>query len=195
MAKYETLPTVQVHADKAKLASLSSLPELVHLDDPALAVMVDFNIFPVGTIDLNESIDHALNKMKVDGVHLLLVSDSQDCIVGVVSTEDILGEKPITIIQNRRIERHQITVSMIMTPSSGLIAFEIDAIQAVKVGHIVNTLKSYQQHYALVIKTSTDSDNQIIRGLFNTSQISKQLHMDIASSSSTSSISDLKKHL
>jgi len=195
MAKYEILPTATIEASNAKLISHSTLPELVHLDDPALTVMSDFNLFPVDTIAPDESIDNALNKMKVDGIHLLLVADHHDCIIGIVSTEDILGEKPITIIQERRIERHQISVKMIMTPSSSLIAFELDTILDVKVGNVVNTLKTYQQHYALVIKSSADTNDQVIRGLFNTSQISKQLHMDIANSTSVNSIAELKKHL
>lgn len=195
MAKYETLPVTKIDALTAKLPTYTSLPELVHLDDPALAVMVDFNLFPIGTVDEGESIDHALNKMKIDGVHLLLATNNQNCVVGVVSTEDILGEKPITILQERRIDRQQICVSMIMTEASDIIAFDFDVIQNAKVGHIVNTLKSRQQHYALVTSSNIDQNHQIIRGLFNTSQISKQLHMDVANISFAKSIAELKKQL
>lgn len=195
MAKYETLPVTKIDALTAKLPTHTSLPELVHLDDPALAVMVDFNLFPIGTVDEGESIDHALNKMKIDGVHLLLATNNQNCVVGVVSTEDILGEKPITILQERRIDRQQICVSMIMTEASDIIAFDFDVIKNAKVGHIVNTLKSRQQHYALVTSSNIDQNHQIIRGLFNTSQISKQLHMDVANISFAKSIAELKKQL
>jgi len=192
MTKYEVLPTIQIDTNNAKLSSHSVLPELVYLDDPALTVMIDFNIFPAQTISADVSIDDALNKMKIEGVHLLLVINDTGDILGIVASEDILGEKPIMIQQERRIDRNQILVSMIMTPANKIIAFDINTVKDFKVGHIVNTLKSFQQHYALVAKISDKDNNQIIRGLFNTSQISKQLHMDIANSSANSTVSDLR---
>jgi len=193
MAKYEILPTVEIQPSKAKLAIHSALPELVHLDDPALSVMIDFKLFPAQTIHPEESIDDALNKMKIEGIHLLLITKPDNSVVGIVASEDILGEKPITILQERRIQRSQIKVSMIMTPSNDIIAFDHAIVQEMKVGNIVNTLKAFQQHYALVVKSETDN-TQSIRGVFNTSQISKQLHMDIANSNSNLSVSELRKN-
>tara|TARA_B100002051_G_C16546472_1_gene540268 strand:- start:195 stop:788 length:594 start_codon:yes stop_codon:yes gene_type:complete len=193
MAKYEIIPTVEILAQQARLPGHTTLPELVHLDDPALTVMIDFKLFPAHTIGPEESIDNALNIMKIEGIHLLLVANPDDSIIGIVASEDILGEKPIKLLQERRIDRSQIQVHMIMTASSDVIAFEIDRVKEVKVGNIVNTLKAFHQHYALVIKTSEADGSQSIRGVFNTSQISKQLHMDIANNSTNFTVSELRK--
>lgn len=192
MVKYELIPTISLQKTGVKLRS-QILPELVHLEDPAFSVMSDFSQSTPITIDPDEPMDEALNEMKVKGVHLLLVVNSEKDIIGLISSEDLLGEKPIKIIQENRISRSQILVKMIMEPINKIAAFDIEAVEHARVGNIVQTLQSLRTHYALVVQTD-EKGIQIIRGLFNTSQISKQLHTNIANSiSKAQSLSELQK--
>ena len=181
MIKYETLPTTSLPKEGVILPT-HEMPELVHLDDPAFSVMTDFNRMTPHTIAPNETMDDALNEMKVKGVHLLLVINKQGNIKGIIGSEDILGEKPIQLIQQRRVHRSQVLVKMIMVPLDQISAFDCEVIEHARVGNIVNTLKALQTHYVLVVKINADKKTQLILGLFTTSQISKQLHMDIANS-------------
>lgn len=193
MIKFELLPSLTLQKQNVHLRS-QKLPELVHLDDPALAVMTDFSQAAPRTINPEDTMDDALNEMKATGVHLLLVVDKEGCIQGIISSEDILGEKPIQLLQERRISRAQILVKMISAPLEQITAFDIEAIEHARVGNVVNTLKKQHQHYALVVRRIDDSDEHIVRGLFNTSQIGKQLHMDIANSvTKAQSLSELQK--
>jgi CBS-domain-containing membrane protein len=179
MAKYELLKTVQLSAENTFLRA-SNLPELVYLDDPAFAVMCDFSLLPPRMISADETMDDALNEMKFNGVHLLLVQGKDNNIIGVIGSEDILGEQPIKLIQEKRIKRSQITVRTLMTPVEKIAAFDMKALEHAKVGHIITTLKTLRTHYALVIANHTADGAQILRGIFTTSQISRQLHMDIS---------------
>ena len=63
--------------------------------------------------------------------------------------------------------------------NKNIIAFDLQSVEEARVGNIVTTLKAHSQHYALVIEN--ENNQHIIRGLFNTSQISRQLHHEIAS--------------
>lgn len=176
MAKFETLPTIAFkHAPCAKP---TELPLVVHLDDPALNVMIDFNHTKPLTISPNKPIDEALEEMKISGVHMLLVLDQDANVMGLISTEDILGEKPINIIQEGRVTRGEILVKQVMIPESEIMAFDIDTLLLAKVGNVINTLKKLKEHYALVLKFSKDK-SRLVCGLFSSSQISKQLHADV----------------
>lgn len=179
MAKYEALPTTAIHTNSTML-NTNELPELVHMEDPAVSVLIDFTKTPPHTIAPSETLDHAINEMEINGVHLLLVINNDGFFEGIVSSEDTWGEKPIKIIQERRIHRDQVTVKMIMTPLSDIAALDFAVIKSAKVGNIVNTLSSRKQHYTLAVSPSATKPTQIIRGIFTTSQISKQLHTDIA---------------
>ena len=179
MAKYEALPTTPIQQNGIML-QMNNLPELVHPDDSALLVMTDFSLTPPHTILPTATMDHAINEMQVSGAHLLMVVDEQGYFKGILSSQDVLGEKPIKLIQESRIHRDQIFVKMIMTPCTQVTALDFEMVESAKVGHIVKTLAEHKQHYALAVSPSADHTTKIIRGIFTASRMSKQLHIDVA---------------
>ena len=176
MVHYEALPTLTLEPGKTRLCT-DMLPEVLHLEDPALAVMIDFSQSVPKTIHKNSSIDDALNKMKTQGLHLLFAVDDAEQPIGVIASEDLLGEYPIKIQQERRIPRAKICVDMLMKKLSDIPAIDFDVVTQFKIGNVVNTLKSHHQHYAIVIKTV--GNEQKIRGIFTSSRISQQLHITL----------------
>lgn len=179
MAKYESLPTISILRNGTMLRA-QALPELVHLEDPALSVMTDFTLAPPHTILPTDTMDHAIKEMEISGVHLLLVINEENHFQGIISSEDVWGEKPIKLLQERRVDRDQLLVRAIMVPFTDITALDFTMIQSAKVGHIVKTLSEHKQHYALAVSPSTTDQNvQFIHGIFTASQISKQLHQDM----------------
>ena len=131
MAKFEILPTIPFH--QAPYMKPDQPPEVVHLEDPAMTVMIDFKYAPTSRINPNASIDFALNAMKNDSIHAMLVTDPNENVIGLISSEDILGEKPIKLLEERRIEREEILVKMIMLPEFDIIAFDIESLRLARV--------------------------------------------------------------
>ena len=158
---------------------------IAHLDDPALSVMTDFNQVTPSTIYADVPIDSALTQMRVLGEHVLLVIDQQDTVLGLISSGDIQGAKPVKIIQTRQIKRNDVLVRMVMTPQAEVTALTLDAVRHAKVGNIVTTLKDRKHHYALVVANAEITDNdenfQSICGLFSLSKIGNLLGLDVAS--------------
>ncbi|OGT45798.1 MAG: hypothetical protein A3E82_07170 [Gammaproteobacteria bacterium RIFCSPHIGHO2_12_FULL_38_11] len=179
MAKYEPLPTTPILPNGTMLHA-HNLPELVHMDDPAVSVMTDFTLTPPHSILPNATLDHAIHEMQVSGSHLLLVINEEGYFQGVLSSEDVWGEKPIKLIQESRLHRDHVLVKMIMVPYKHVTAFDFALIESARVGHIVKTLSEHKQHYALAVSPNVDNTVQMIRGIFTASQISKQLHIDVA---------------
>lgn len=180
MAKYEALPTTAILPNGTMLHA-NKLPELVHLEDPALSVMIDFTLTPPHTIHPNDTMDRAIHEMQVSGTHLLLVVDEAGHFKGIVTSQDVLGEKPITLLQESRMHRDQITVKMIMVPYTHILALDFALVESIAcVGHIVKTLATHKQHYALAVLPDSNNIVQHIRGIFIASQLSKQLHIDAA---------------
>jgi CBS-domain-containing membrane protein len=178
MVQYEELPTLTLNPEKTTLVT-DVLPEVMHMDDPALSVMMDFSQSPPKMIHEDAPIDDALNLMKIHGVHLLFVVNDKEQPIGIIASENLLGEGPIKIQQERRIPRSKILVNMLMVKLKDIPALDIDVVSNFKIGNIINTLKAHHRHYAIVIKIN--GEDQKIRGIFTTSQISQQLHMQISS--------------
>ena len=179
--RYEILPITQIPRE-TKLVAPNLPPEVAHLEDHALDIMIDFSQIQPITIQSKDSIAIAENEMKNRDAHLLIVTDSQKNIVGIVGAEDLLGEKPIKIMQESRIPRNEIPIKMVMRKQKDVIAFDIDELQHAKVGNIICTLREHSRHYALVVEINKDKHNKqhiMIRGYFSAALMSKQLHMNV----------------
>ena len=156
------------------------LPELVHLSSPAIEVMTDFQLVTPVTVEPQLSIDEALDKMKTAGVRLLLVTDDAEEVIGVITAKDIQGERPINIVQETRVSRSDITVKMIMTPQSATTVLNLVSVRNAQVGHIIETFRQLERQHMLVVDVDAKLKRQRICGLFSTSQIKKQLDVELS---------------
>lgn len=175
---YPPLPTLHLQPGTHYIHS-GELPEIIHIDDPALAVMLDYETTQAVTIHQHAFLTEATIEMKACHVHTLLVVDSEDHIVGIISSEDLLGEKPVKVSQEKFINRSDLKVRMIMTPQEQIVVLDYDTLRLAKVGHIIQTLKAFKQHYALVVQNHPKTKQQMIRGFYSLSQISKLLAVNI----------------
>ena len=154
-------------------------PERVRVDSPALAVMTDLTQIPAATIDLEAPLDAANRFMIRRGVRLLLVTDDDRQVLGLITANDVLGEKPVQFALERGIKRQDIRVRDIMTPRERLEVLLHSDLAHAEVGHVVATLKYAGRQHALVIDLIDDGNVQAIRGIFSASQIARQLGVAI----------------
>lgn len=178
--KYHPLATVVLNADSS-YSHPAELPIVLHWEDPALMAMNDLKIANAITIDPEASITEAELEMRVCHSHLLLVVDQEQKVRGLLASEDLLGELPLKIAQERKFKRAQIPVKLIMTPREKVVALTLKEVSHAKVGHIIETLHQAHQHYALVVEEVAGSSQQLVRGIFSLHQISKRLGEDVTS--------------
>jgi len=151
----------------------------VRVDSPALAVMTDLRQIPAATIDLEAPLDAANRFMIRRGVRLLLVTDDERRVLGLITSNDILGEKPVQFALERGIKRQEIRVRDIMTPWERLEVLDYADLIRAEVGHIVATLQRTGRQHALVVDTGDDGKTQTVRGIYSASQIARQLGVAI----------------
>jgi CBS domain-containing protein len=150
------------------------MPPQVTLDDPAVTVMTDFQKVTAFTIDPDVSVDTAARVMRRRNVNLLLVVDIGNNVLGIITSNDLLGEKTLQCISSRGIAREDALVRDIMTPENRLEVITMDDVLHAHVGHVVATLKSTGRRHAVVVDEDA-SGHQILRGLFAASQLAHQL--------------------
>ena len=162
-----TLPlnTVVTHPDE--------LPELVHFNDPAETVFIDFTREHPVTIKPDTSIDYALEQMKRSGLCVLLVIDDGKRLLGEIIADDIMGDKPVRLAESSGMNHSEITVEMMMIPRVKVRVLEVKHLRDACVGHLVATLHALESRYVLVIEDGS------ICGLYAAGQISRQLGRNI----------------
>jgi CBS-domain-containing membrane protein len=153
-------------------------PPAVGADSPAILVMTDLSRVPSATIISDATLDEANHSMLVRGVRLLLVVDGGNRIAGLVTTVDVLGEKPVLVAQKRQCKRSELRVADVMVPVEKMEAMNIDDVRKARVGNIVASLKSDGRAHAIVVGQGPDG-RQSLLGIFSTSQIARQLGVQI----------------
>lgn len=171
-----------------------SLPEKVTFDDPALAVLTDFERVTAVIILAGDTVDEAHRRMIQRGVRLLLVVDQDRKVVGVITADDILGEKPLQATVQRGIRREELLVRDIMTPQQRLEVLNLADVRAAKVGHIVATLRKSGRQHAIVVELD-DKGGQTVRGVFSATQIARQLGVVIQTSQVAMTFSEIEATL
>jgi hypothetical protein len=148
----------------------------VRLDSSAHEVMTDLRRVNAVTIDRNLSIDDASHAMKTHGVRALLVVDDTRQVTGIITSTDILGEKPMRFAQQRGIRHGEILVRDIMTPAERLEILALDAVRSARVGDVIATLRLAGRQHALVVEMNDDDASaRTICGIFSLTQIARQL--------------------
>lgn len=154
------------------------LPARVRMESPAIEVMTDLRIVAPVTIEAESDIDTANTRMIVNRVRLLLVVDHQSRVTGLVTATDVLGEKPMQVIQSRGCRHEDVLVRDIMTPQSRLEVITMDEVLGAKVGNVVQTLKRADRQHALVVDID-ENQQQRVRGIFSLTQLARQLGIQI----------------
>ena len=151
------------------------LPEKVLLHTPAILVMTDFRQTPAVTVEPGVSIEWALQRMKDCGVRMLLVCNPRHQVLGMITTTDIQGEKPLRLGAEYARRYSEITVREVMTPSDQLDVIAIEDVLKASVGEVADTMRRVGRRHALVLDFDRHTRSHAIRGLFSLSQICRQL--------------------
>lgn len=191
---YSALPYTHLESGATFQRPPQRLPDSVRADSPAVDVMTDLTKVAAVTIGPCATLDAANQRMIASGVRLLLVIDQYNAIQGIVTATDLQGEKPMQYLKEVGGKREDIFVRDIMTPQDKLeVLFMVDVVNA-QVGDIVETLKRVGRQHALVVDLD-DNKKQIVRGIFSTKQIGKQLGMAIETTEVAKTFAELEAAL
>ncbi|PTR17107.1 CBS domain protein [Nitrosospira sp. Nsp2] len=155
-------------------------PRSVTLESPASDVMTDLRHAHAAIVDSRASMEAANEYMKQRGVRSLLVLNEDEILTGIITATDVLGEKPLRFIQERRVKHSEILVSDIMTPLDRLEGIPLEVVRRAKVGDIVASLLDTGRQHTLVLEDDIEG-NPVVCGIFSLTQIEKQLGASIPS--------------
>lgn len=191
-----------IYAHKLKTIDISTAPVYVNppgrvisvtLQDPATSVMTDLMHVRAITVDSDQSITFAADLMKHVGVRMLVVIDHGGLLGGLMTARDILGEKPINIMNSERINRDEIKVHQIMTPVTQLNPLDFADVEHATVKDVIIKLRDVGRQHAIVIESRDQADSYTLRGIFSITQIGRQLGMNISDDGHVQSFAEFEQ--
>lgn len=189
--EYQPLKAMALEAEAGYAQPTQKIPELVQIGSPALDVMTDLTRVTAVIIFPGDPVDEAHHRMIQRGVRLLLVVDQDRKVQGVITANDVLGEKPVQAAVQRGVPRSEIQVRDIMTPRAALQAMEFADVSAATVGHVVATLKAAGRQHTLVADIDARGHRRV-RGIFSATQIARQLGIAITTDAVVRTFADIE---
>jgi CBS-domain-containing membrane protein len=191
---YSAIRPVALEADVGYAQPTQVVLDRVNMDSPAVDVMTDLTRVTAVIILPGDTVDEAHRRMIQRGVRLLLVVDTDRRVHGIVTANDVLGEKPVTTAVQRGVPRSEVQVRDIMTRRAALEVLDIREVAAATVGHIVATLKTAGRQHTLVIDQDAKG-RQRVRGVFSATQIARQLGIAITTEAVARTFADIEASL
>ncbi len=190
MATYKRLKSNTLDAQVSYAKPMHALPESVTLDSPAIDVMTDFTRVSAIYISPFRTIEQAEQRMTSSGIRLLFVANQYHQVIGIITSRDLDGDRVMRRASETGVSRKELTVKDIMTPQHQIEVLEVGDVATSRVGDLVETFRAMGRQHALVVDRES-SGKQIIRGMLSTSQIGKQLGLNIDTKEKAGSFADL----
>ena len=151
----------------------------VGADSPAIEAMTDFARINVVAINGDALVDDANARMISRGVRLLMVVGKDEAVLGLITARDILGEKPMQIVQARGVKRDELTVSDLMTPVESIDTLYLSEVLNARVADILAALKKVGRQHILVEDNDPATGLPRVRGLFSATHIGRLLGVPV----------------
>ncbi len=149
--------------------------QFLEASDPAIHAITDFTREHPVTVSEERQIDDALADMIHLGVRAMLVMREQR-IVGLITSYDIQGERPLQFLQGSNYTRHQdIRVGHIMTPWDQLLAVDWESIQSARADELLTVLEGAGMTHLLVVERHKDRSSAVVRALVSRARLTRQL--------------------
>ena len=172
--KTNPLPAVRLGEVRYQVPE-PGMPRRVHARSAAVEVMTDLHRVPAATIPAEMALDDARQAMVLRGVRMLFVVDEQRTVKGLVTANDLLGERPVTMAQTRGVKATDLAVGDIMTRVEQVEAFGLGDVLKASVGDVLHALRQLGRQHALVVESGDAGATPAIRGIFSASQIARQM--------------------
>lgn len=169
------------------------LPERVTLNSPGVDVMTDLKKVTAMSINPCATLDQASQRMTSSNVHLLFVTNQFHHVLGIITSNDLAGEKMVKYLKEVGGKRDEVMVRDLMTPQSKIEVLDMSEIKRARVSDVVEIMKHAGRRHALVADRDF-SGSQVICGVLSTVQISAQLGEEIVDSGQAINMADLALH-
>lgn len=163
------------------------------LESRALRLMTDFAVVPAAAVEPGMALHDANQYMIRRGVRSLLVVDAAGRIEGIVTANDILGERPLQVALERGVRSAELAIREVMTPAERMEALPLESLLDARVGHVVATLQRAGRQHALVVERVEDGD--VVRGIFSLSQIAAELGITLEYTALASTFAEVEAAL
>lgn len=171
------------HFKTLPLSSMTTAPELPKVQrmalahEPALSLLTDLHHSACVVAHQQDGLDQTLHLMLRAGVRMVFVADASGALVGMVTADDIQGERPVVHASSRLVPHRELTVADVMVPVTQWDTVDLANVRTARLGDIAETLHEHGLRYLLV--TQKKNGKTVLRGLFSARRLEMAMNTTI----------------
>ena len=162
----------QTHSFKPlRLSVLSGAPSLPAVQrvalphDSALSLLTDLHHSACVVASHQDGLDQTLHLMMRAGVRMVFVSGATGDLVGMVTADTILGERPVQKASSQLVHHRDLTLQDVMVPVTHWDTVDLAQVRTARLGDIAATMHEHGLRYLLV--TQIKQGETMLRGMFS----------------------------
>lgn len=165
------------------LSSVSVAPQLPKVQrhatphDPALSLLTDLHHSACVVAHHHDGLDATLHLMLRAGVRMVFVSGADGELVGMVTAEDIQGERPVLRASAHKVPHRELTVADVMVPVTQWDTVDLATVRTARLGDVAATMHEHGLRYLLV--TQRKHGQTVLRGLFSANRLEMAMNTTI----------------
>lgn len=165
------------------LSSMSMAPELPKVqrtarpEDAALSLLTDLQLSPCVVASHHDGLGQTMHLMMRAGVRMVFVAGAAGELVGMVTAEDIQGERPVVHASSRQVPHHELTLADVMVPVTHWDTVDLGTVRTARLGDVAETMHEHGLRYLLV--TQKKQGRIMLRGLFSAARMEMAMNTTI----------------
>jgi len=165
------------------LSSMSTAPQLPKVQrsalphDPALSLLTDLHHSACVVASHRDGLDQTLHLMLRAGVRMVFVAGADGELVGMVTAEDIQGERPVLRASSHHIPHNELTLADVMIPVTHWDTVELSQVRTAHLGDVAQTMHEHGLRYLLVVQQK--EGRTTLRGLFSARRLEMAMNTTI----------------
>jgi hypothetical protein len=165
------------------LAPMSMAPDLPKIErscmpqDPALSLLTDLQHSACIVASHRDDLERTLHLMRRANVRMVFVSGADGQLVGMVTAEDIQGERPVVRASSHMVRHGELTLADVMHPVSHWDTVDMAQVRTARLGDVAATMHEHGLRYLLV--TQHKDGATVLRGLFSAHRLEMALNTTI----------------
>lgn len=184
------------HLPLTEVSGLPQLPvpgEAASLTDPAISQMTDLRLAPCVKVDHRDSIPQTQHVMQRAGVRMAFVTGIAGELIGLVTADDLQGERPLQRAMADHIGIDELTLDQVMTPRAQWRVVDAWQVEHSRLGNLAATMREHGLRYLLVADRTNGST--VIRGLYSARRLEHALGLDLGNGPRSRSFAELEAAL
>lgn len=170
-------------------------PRPVTLQDPALSGMTDLREITLLTVKMTTPLVNARARMIEGRVRMLLVTDADGIVMGLITARDTDSERAQKIMDKAGLKEEDLNVADVMTLKGKIQAVSLEDVEKASIGDMILTIKEAGRQHALVVGSDEDTGASAVRGIFSLSALARQLGIDVGAAEKSTTYEDIADQL